>query len=51
MTLFEVVTILNLVILLYLVYNQARIDNIFDQMIEGFNELWEAHSKKRGTRK
>lgn len=41
MTLLEVLVILNLVILLFVVYTQAKFDAILEGMAQALSELWE----------
>lgn len=47
MNLYEGITILNLVICLYLVYTWGKIDLVIEELVEGFNELWEDSKKDR----
>ena len=50
MTLFEAITVLNLVILLYVVYSLSKMDVFLEELIEGFNTLWDSHQKDKANK-
>lgn len=50
MTLFEGITVLNLVVLLYVVYSISKMDLFLEELIDGFNTLWEEHQKGKSNK-
>lgn len=45
MTLFEVITVLNLVILLYVVYTQGARDFVLNDLVDAVNDLLDKESR------